>query len=131
MVKDMTLRMSIKKQEMMNANLVAWIRKTRNAIREVEPNVLVGVGFFSPCAVQDDPLNRTIETHWAIEDAWKFEEAWKEQGSNADYIDVHVYASTQAIQAEEFVSFGIPLSHQKPILMGEFGACQVGLGCIA
>jgi hypothetical protein len=101
------------RQQMMDANLVHWINCVRQGIREADPSALVTVGFFSPAAVQgpDDP--RVIRTRWAIADA-------NGGGSSADFIDLHVYPGLRGLAAE-MASFEIGV-HEKPLLMGEFGA---------
>ncbi len=102
------------RQQMMDENLVQWINKVRAGILQVAPGALVGVGFFSPKAVEGTADPRIIRTYWAIADA-------SVGGSSADYIDLHVYAQGGS-STTELNSFEIPATRQKPLLLGEFGA---------
>jgi hypothetical protein len=103
------------RQHLMDANLVNWINQVTLAVREEDPDALVGVGFFSPKVVEgSDPLHRITRTYWGIVDA-------NIGGSIADYIDLHVYPGLINPITAELDSFEIPAIRQKPILMGEFG----------
>lgn len=101
------------KQQMMDANLVNWINSVRAAILQIDSAALVAPGFFSPLAVQGPADPRVIRTYWAIADS-------SSGGSSADYIDLHAYPGLFDT-SQEMASFEIG-SHQKPLLLGEFGA---------
>ena len=101
------------RQKMMDSNMVNWINQVRNAILQVQPNALVGVGFFSPEAVANPADPRITRTYWAIADA-------SVDGSTADFIDLHVYPGTADLTAE-MNAFEISV-HEKPLILGEFGA---------
>lgn len=101
------------RQKMMDSNMVNWINQVRNAILQVQPNALVGVGFFSPEAVANPSDPRITRTYWAIADA-------ATGGSTADFIDLHAYPGTANLTAE-MAAFEIP-AHEKPLILGEFGA---------
>jgi len=90
------------KQRMMDENLVYWIDRQREAIRELDPGGLVSVSFFC------NPY--LVDTRAAI---------WK---SSADYFDLHVYLGQGLTLAQYVQGFGMEGFVEKPIIMGEFGA---------
>jgi Cellulase (glycosyl hydrolase family 5) len=91
--------------------LVYWAKDVAQAVKEVEPNALVTVSFFSPEAVRgDDP--RTVITRGVIKNP-------EMGGADLDLIDIHLYPGSIPIRAE-LRSFEISQS-RKPIILGEMG----------
>lgn len=112
------------KAQMCDANLVHWIDTLRTAVRDVDPDALVGPGFFAPRFLRENPTDvRRVRTHWAIADP-------ERGGSTADFVDVHCYphfgprslGSAARLQAQ--VDSLEVSSRRKPLLMGEFGALR-------
>lgn len=100
------MRSTTAQQQMMDNNLRQWANKMRDAIRLVDPQALVGVGFFSPTQGGDKG--------WVVRTLGAF-------ASSADFVDVHAYPEygktlqtiMNAVQRGSYV---------KPIVMGELGS---------
>ncbi len=100
------------RQRMMDEGLVFWIDQIRAAILERDPTALVTVGFFPPDA--PNPWNsapRYIRTNPAV---------WQ---STIDFIDFHPYPGGYGLD-KLVENFGMAGMHEKPIIMGEFGAAR-------
>ncbi len=99
------------KRRMADENMVLWMNQVRDTIQEVDPTVLVSVGFFwpqepNPARVEDP---RYINTAPAI---------WE---SELDFIDLHAYPAAELTFEEYVENFGLASMEEKPIIMGEFG----------
>ncbi len=101
------------KQQIIDDGLVYYIDQVRQAILEVDPTTLVGVGFFvpqgpNPARIGDTRIIRTYSAIWQ---------------SQVDYIDLHAYPVpgdlTLAQHVENYETNGMQI---KPIIMGEYGA---------
>jgi hypothetical protein len=103
------------RQLMMDENLVNFAYHVRNAIREVDPTALVGMGFFWPQspnpARQGDP--RLIRTGPVI------------SSSTLDFVDLHLHPKLELTFQQYVENFEVPRETAKPIVMGEYGLSKL------
>jgi hypothetical protein len=102
------------KKRIIDEGLVYYIDEVRAAILQVDPNAIVGVGFFQPQEPNPTRIGdtRVIRTYSAI---------WESQ---ADYIDLHAYPGFELTLKQYVENYEINGMEEKPIIMGEFGAFQ-------
>jgi len=100
------------RRAMLDEGLRYWFDAIRNAIRDIEPSALVGVGVFAPN--EPNPWRPTDDARVVL-----MEPIW---ASTLDFVDVHAYPGYMPFDplAEDLrLSRG---DQGKPVLMGEFGA---------
>ena len=102
----------IAKQQMMDENLVFWVDQVRDAVREVDPSALVGIGFAAP--QKPHP--------WRVGDARAIRTQPVLTSSQADFVDLHLYAGEELSLAQFMDNFEEGARPLMPIVMGEFGA---------
>lgn len=102
------------RNQLMSANIVYYINQLTSAIKLTDPTALVTMSFFNPhAALAQDPPKIT-DARWAMVNP-------EEGGSNADFIDLHLYPNLGTL-SYLVNDFNIPSNTRKPIIMGEFGA---------
>ena len=101
------------RNRMLDENLVHFVNETRQAIREIDAQALVTIGFFPP----QWPCGRPGAT-----DVRVVRPAGVMVTSDADFLDLHLYPGCQVSVADFMGEFAIGDARGKPLLMGEFGA---------
>lgn len=96
--------------QMMDSNMIQYTNQLTAAIKQVDPQALVTMGFHDPTA---DRSNRIFETYWMFVDPEK-------GGSSVDFVDLHIYPFYGTVSSH-LANFRIS-NRNKPILVGEFGA---------
>ncbi len=99
------------KTKMIEENNVFWLNAVRAAILEVDPTVLVSVGFFHP---QEPHPSRIGDPRYAV----SAPAIWESQ---LDFIDLHAYPGFELNLKQYVENFGVNGMEAKPIVMGEFG----------
>jgi endo-1,4-beta-mannosidase len=95
------LALEADKAALLESSFLYWSSAVRDAIRNVDNEALVTVGFFAPAPL-GTPSNTAIVN------------------SELDFIDLHMYPQTATL-SEYDDYFGLMASKDKLIIMGEFG----------
>ena len=99
------------RRRIVEEGLVYWAEQVSAGVKEIDPEALVTMSFFSPISVDgDDP--RITWTRKVISDP-------EVGGSPLDLVDIHLYPGSIQIE-DELESFEITKS-RKPIILGEMG----------
>jgi hypothetical protein len=102
------------KQRMMDDNLVAWIDRQREGIREVHADALVTVSFFAPSG---------LTPPWR-QSGWQTRAQPALTRSTADFVDLHAYPGFDVPFDQYAADFEITGREAKPTIIGEFGASR-------
>lgn len=101
------------KDRLVDEGLVYWADLLRTAIRELDPQALVTVGFFVPNApnpVMEPGDTRLVRTAYFLRHA------------TADFVDLHHYSGNGVDDAHVWANFGIAGVEDRPLVLGEYGA---------
>ncbi|MBK8501997.1 MAG: T9SS type A sorting domain-containing protein [Saprospiraceae bacterium] len=108
--KSYNMNSNAEKEKMADDALIYWANMTRNAIKSVDSQALVCVGFFTPndpnILRENDP--RIVPFKAALE------------RSELDFFDIHAYAGFHDFQLEA-ENYQIINYTEKPVILGEFG----------
>lgn len=97
------------KRQMAVDGILHYIDATTTVIRELDPGTLVTMGFFAPQYPNDTGIGGT----WYVETAPLIERA------PLDFFDFHAYTDWDLGVVDIAENFGMPISQEKPVIMGE------------
>ena len=111
------------RQQMIDASSVHLVNTVRTAIRNVAPNVLVGLSVYTPREVGRNGFNGAMHSTTEHRQPLRPLVLWR--FSDIDFIDVHVYSypfNNFLVEALDSAELNQGTVWNKPIIMGEFGA---------
>ena len=111
--KSYSMSVPADKDRLVDEGMAYFVDEMATTLREVDPETMVTVGFFSPVAGVEQ-ANRLVRTSWVFKEA-------KDGGSTIDFVDLHMYTGFRTTESE-IASFGYIQDSVKPVLLGEFGS---------
>lgn len=107
------------KSEMVANNLNRYVERVVDTIKTTDPTALVTMGFFSP----QFPNPTAIGGTWYVDTA-----GYLTGSAPLDFYDFHAYPGEDIPLDQIAENFGVQLSPDKPVVMGEYGPFKERFG---